>query len=206
MSMESAQFFGNDLDPMMSRSEKSRLDHIDHQTIALSGRMDGFESRLINVEHTGAETNEIAHKLLARQGGYEATRGMIPSATIWQGLAFFLALTGFCAKLLWDQEAKIDAKLNNVVNGEDARHSLVLAKIDHLRDDADEFEFLQKRILEKIEILALVQTRHDEKILKTWDEIVDHENYMDHPARQTYTIEGIEKRLDAIELRQTESP
>lgn len=84
----------------MTGSEKGRIDAAEQAIVGLSGRMDGFDSRLTKVEQTGSETNEIAHKLLARQGGYEATRGMLPVSYVWSAVGLFVSLLGVGITLL----------------------------------------------------------------------------------------------------------
>ena len=142
----------------MTSNEGQRIDKAEQAIVGLSGRMDGFDNRLTKVEETGSETNEIAHKLLARQGGYEATRGMIPIQYIWAALGLMVSLTSVGLKMLWDSESKVDTKIENSIALEDKRHDVVDQRLERL---VDAIEHLHET--ERADIIAL-RNEYDLKI------------------------------------------
>lgn len=189
----------------MNTEEKGRIDKAEQAIVGLSGRMDGFDNRLTKVEEVGQETNDIAHKLLARQGGYEATRGMIPVSHLWSGMALFVGLATLGTKMLWDHDSKIEQKLSTITRMEDLRHELfesrlearsnaLAAESELLRDDVDENNALLKQTVGHVD--ELLQNRWTVQMGRELQERVSAIEV--NAARNS----GLTERLDRMEARQ----
>ncbi len=110
---------------LMNAAEKNRIDQAEQAIVGLSGRMDGFDARLEAVEADTSETKKGVQVLLARTGGMEATRGMVPVTSILAAGALLLTLVGIGLKIQYDSEAKHDAKIQTIIDLQNARHSTV---------------------------------------------------------------------------------
>jgi len=88
--------------------------------------------------------------------------------------------------------ATVEDEINeNTANVERIDHEyLPTTQFDRFIDT--EFLPLRDRMTEA----EVKEARNDERIQKTWEEIVDHEDELDHPIRQTYELEGLKKLLD----------
>ncbi len=189
----------------MNTEEKGRIDKAEQAIVGLSGRMDGFDDRLTKVEEVGQETNDIAHKLLARQGGYEATRGMIPITYLWSGMALFVGLSTLGTKMLWDHDSKIEQKLSTITRLEDMRHQLFQSKLDAgtrladadvklIRDDVDENNSLLKETSDKVD--EILQNRWT---LEMGRELQERVSAIEVSSARNNDLHN---RLDRIESRQ----
>lgn len=281
---------GSEAEFAMTSGENRRIDDAEKAIVGLSGRMDGVETRLGHVEKAVGEGNEGIQRLLNRQGGYEATRDMIPVKHIWAALALFASLIGVGLTMLMlytnnitkeiveDRKdiTAVNAKVDTQVELLDTRlqremrnlDALQIGRLDQLdrylqlefksadehtgaqldalrtefelrlkrvEDDvvensaslasrdgvrfnmADHIDFrdtyflpLEERVREiensratdgdfsklvdRVARLEVSVAENNAMVQKAWDEIVDHEDELDHPIRQTF--EG--ERRDAL--------
>lgn len=133
-----------------------------------------------------------------------------------------VTVTGVAAAVvLWAMDSgdqKLEDKIDSVVQLEDSRHELVNEKFAHLRDDVTENRFMHDDVEDRLRLreanaftnndgqslelrvhdLEVKQARTDEVATKTWDEIVDHEDELDHPIRQTFEGQGRSREIEIL--------
>ena len=134
----------------MTATEKNRIDHLERGFVGLSGEVKSLDARMTGLEERQDEANRGIQTLLNRQGGYEATKGMVPVDNIKWAMVFFVALAGLGLKLLQDHKVSQDQKLETVVKLEDARHQLVMAQRAHLVDEVKELDTWTEELRERI--------------------------------------------------------
>ena len=83
----------------MTATEKNRIDHLERGFVGLSGEVKSLDARMTGLEERQDEANRGIQTLLNRQGGYEATKGMVPVDNIKWAMVFFVALAGLGLKL-----------------------------------------------------------------------------------------------------------
>jgi len=111
----------------VNTEETGKIAHMEAAIGLQGGRLDSFSGRLDKVEEMTGETNRGVQTLLSRQGGFEATRGMVPVGAIFAVIALILTMAGLGFTALRNAEEKAQARVDNVVDLEDSRHETVSA-------------------------------------------------------------------------------
>ena len=195
------------------RQETDRIDKAEQAIVGLSGRMDGFDTRLSAVEADTSETKRGVHVLLQRTGGIEAQKGMIPIGQVWSAIGVILTMLTIGLGVLWNYDGRVEARIDNVVKAENSRHERVDMEMSlireilelkirslegHVQANEDRLDRKREMIAEIDETLARLEEKHE----FTWEEIKDHEDEEDHPLRQTQDLKNLKERIDRMERRE----
>lgn len=165
---------GDDATSKMTSSEKGRIDQAEQAIVGLSGRMDGFDTRLEVVEADTSETKKGVQILLSRTGGMEATRGMIPVGSLLAVIAIILTLVGIGLKLQFDAEQKHNAKIDKVVELEDARHETVAANLASIDDRLSDDDIRERDDKAEFKKHAIALENHEGRISHMEEELRQH--------------------------------
>ena len=152
-------------------------------------------------------------------------------STLFAMISVGLTVTGVAGGVvLWAMNSgdnKIDARIDAVVALEESRHELVKETFAHVRDDVTENRIMHQdvesrlRVREqnafttadaeklgnRISVLEVQAVENNALATKAWDEIVDHDDELDHPIRQLFEGEGRDILLKQLQeqVRQLQS-
>lgn len=184
----------------MTKTETGRIQHVENEVVALSGRMDGFETQLDGVKSdigmladSQREGNRQLNILVNRTGGMEATKGMVPMGQIFTVVSIIIAMLVLGQKTLWDYDQGVDEKFEKVI-------ALENEKMLRFWDDIEENTADVKKVDERVRLIESTRFT-DSDAAKQDTRINDLEKELaavkEELARRSAVLEHLAKDIDA---------
>lgn len=123
----------------VNKTEQGKIAHMEAAIGVQGEQLSSLGGRVEKIEGAVADTARGVQTLLSRQGGFEATRGMIPTNMIFASIALLLSLTGIGVTIVTLSASSIRADMIDDFEKHDLRFTAIEGRMaeDDIRERAD---------------------------------------------------------------------